>query len=70
MAFKMAARQVILHQNAFQSPKKWQHNMLQRLLVVCDNKNNVLIFFWKSEISRGFIFIKESKMAAIALEWL
>ena len=45
MAFKMAARQVILHQNAFQSPKKWQHNMLQRLLVVCDNNNNVLIFF-------------------------
>ena len=38
----MATRQVILHQHAFQSLTKWQHNMLQRLLVVCDSKNNVL----------------------------
>ena len=37
----MATRQVILQQNAL-SLTKWQHNMLQRLLVVCDNINNVL----------------------------
>ena len=41
----MATRQVILHQNALQSLTKWQHNMLQRLLVVCDNINNVLNIF-------------------------
>ena len=67
----MATRQVILHQNALQSLTKWQHHMLQRLLVVCDTKNNVLKILENLKFEEE-LFSQWSPrcMVAIALEWL